>query len=318
MISLTRVRHIAGTAASAAAIFIVGTCQATDFPITYSDVARSTIGAKMRASHGPISTNQTVDGRKARLIGDGSTDNTAAFRALFSRPGQRIEIPAGDYLTGSFVIPDDTILVLLHGVTIQDNGHLGPEERFIRITGSRVRIEGDHSIVRANRADYTTGEQRHGVFIFGATNVTIQGVESTSHGGDGFYVGGPPGHPATNVSIVDCLGTNNRRQGLSVTNARHLDVLNSEFSGTNGTPPAFGIDVEPNSPADVLDGIWLVRVRTSSNHGGGISLYLGQLNATSAPVDIMISDHSSSNETPPLQSKGSLAVRGIARYIRAH
>lgn len=292
--------------------------RAVDYPVAYSKISRTSPAPEPRASHAPFSAAaEVVNGHDTGLIGDGRTDNTSVFKRIFSSPGRKVTIPAGDYLTGRFEVPSDTTIILASGVTIRDNGHLGPNDPLVRIVGNHVQIlGGGDSTIRADRATYTTGEQRHGVFIYGVSDVTIRDIRSIGHGGDGFYIGGPPRHPATDITIRACKADNNRRQGLSITNARRIDIVKSDFSGTNGTLPEAGIDLEPNAPEDFLDGITFISVRTSNNRGGGLLVYPGKLNSNSTPIDITIIDHQSVGEKPTFQSRGSPTIPGVVRYIQ--
>jgi hypothetical protein len=289
---------------------------AADFPVTYSAVSRVGLRPNHRATHMPFQRRKLIRGRNVGLVGDGQTDNTDALRELFSRPGQSVLIEAGDYRTGRFFIPADTMLTLAVGVTIRDTGHLGPNDPLVQIVGDHVKIIGKGARIVENRADYHADEGRHGVAIVKVSDVSIDGLEVTGAGGDGFYIGGPENKPASNVSLINCVARNNRRQGLSITNARYVDVLNSRFSGSVGTPPAFGVDLEPNWKSDYLDGILLYRIRTAHNDGGGVLIYVNQLDRQSARLDIEIVDHQSDDETPFVASTAVHSVTGDVRYVR--
>ena len=149
-----------------------------------ADTAVQTALATQKFASGP-----RVEGASYGLAGDGATDNTEALRKLLGDGNRTIHIAPGDYVTGSLRIPGNTVLLLDRGVTLRDSGHLGPSDRFINIFQDNVLIRGPGARIIANRQSYTTGEQRHGVMIYGASNVVIDGVESSGHSGDGFYIG---------------------------------------------------------------------------------------------------------------------------------
>src|SRR5690606_10482028 len=116
-----------------------------------------------------------------------------------------------------------------------------------------------------DRDDYTADEQRHGLRIRGdCENIRVEGLESSNTGGDGFYVGSSDSSSGvpTNVYLIGLKGDNNRRQGLSIQSARHLRVIDCQFTNTDGTSPESGIDIEPDSATDVLDDIVIRNVRT--------------------------------------------------------
>jgi hypothetical protein len=245
------------------------------------------------------------EGATYGLVGDGRTDNTEALRKLLADGHRTIHIAAGDYVTGSLSIPGNTVLLLDPGVTLRDSHHLGPYDRVINILADNVLIRGPGARVVADRLDYTTGEQRHGVFIYGASNVVVEGVESDGHGGDGFYIGSPAGKPQShNIVLSHCLASNNRRQGLSITSGRQVIVADCTFQYTKGTAPQFGIDVEPDTPGDALDHIVILRPITRGNATGGISLYLDALNGTNTPVDIQVLGHVSRDEHVTFHAHG--------------
>jgi polygalacturonase len=261
-----------------------------------------------------FSTSQEVDGLSYGLVGDGETDNTAVFRTLLAGGNRTIHVPAGDYVTDKLEFEANTSLVLEPGVTIRDAGRLGKLDRLLNIRTRNVRITGFGARVIANREDYREGEWRHGVYIYGASKVLIEGLESSSQGGDGFYIGGPAGKPSTDVQIRGCRADNNRRQGLSITSARRVQIVDCQFTRTNGTSPQFGIDLEPNADYDSLDHIVILRAQTASNAGGGIMIQLIRLLPTSAPVDVTIIDHSSEAERPHLFTRVPSGVGAVLRY----
>lgn len=258
-----------------------------------------------------------IDAARAGLVGDGRTDNTAALRRLLGDGNRTIRIPAGDYLTGRLTIPENTVLLLDPGVILRDSGKLGPYDRLINILNDNVYIRGLGAEVVADRRSYQGGEQRHGVFIFGAANVVINGLSSDGNSGDGFYIGGPAGKPARHIVLENCKADDNRRDGLSITSGRDINVVNCVFSHSRGTAPQFGVDVEPNLPRDPLDGIRLIGVRTEDNYGGGISVSFGPAYAPAGGVHIALIDHTSIDEGRPYFPFGTRKVSGSITYARA-
>lgn len=271
--------------------------------------------AELAASDFSIVTAEEVDGSSYGLIGDGQIDNTSVFQRLLAGGNRTIHVRPGDYVTRSLFFEANTVLILEPGVTVRDAGTLGLRDRLFNIRSTHhVRIVGLGARIVAQRADYPAGEQRHGVLIFGSSHVLIEGLESTGHGGDGFYIGGPTGSPATDVILKGCKADNNQRQGLSITSARRVHIVDCEFSYTNGTAPEFGVDLEPNYPTDVMDQITLLRVRTHANRGGGIMIYLNKLDGTSEPADISMIEHVSTLESPSIFTAVPSTVSRTIRY----
>lgn len=272
----------------------------------------------IESTRGPnFATAQYIDASSDGLVGDGKTDNTATLQGLLGNGNRTIHIPAGDYLTGKLEIPSNTALLLDNGVIFQDSGHLGPGDRLINIEGENVYISGYGAEVLGDRDAYPPGEQRHGIFINGANNVVIYGLQSSNNAGDGFYIGGEPGQPSQNIVLDDCLASNNRRQGLSIVSARNVYVVNCEFEHTQGTAPQRGIDLEPDYPTQLLDNIEILQPFTLANEGGGISIFLQNLNANSYPIDIEILDHLSESESPAFTTSGSPYAPGTIQYTAA-
>lgn len=211
---------------------------------------------------------------------------------------------AGEYVIVPVQIASNTILKLQPGVTLRDSGNLAATEQLLSIRGENVKIIGHGARIVANRKDYTSGEFRHGVLIFGARNVSIEGLESSGHGGDGYYIGGASGFPAQDISITGCLADNNRRQGLSIVNAQRVYIADCEFSRTNGAAPEAGIDLEPNNSIDVLQDIVIVRPQTEANRGGGIVVFLPALGSGGRAVNIDIYSHQSRGERKAFRAEG--------------
>ncbi|MFD6441854.1 hypothetical protein ACFWDG_19125, partial [Peribacillus sp. NPDC060186] len=53
-------------------------------------------------------------------------------------------------------------------------------------------------------------------------------------------------------------------------------------------PPAFGIDFEPNTKDEFLQNIKLINPTLEGNEGGGIQIYLKNIQYSNNPIDIEI------------------------------
>lgn len=235
--------------------------------------------------------------------------NTA--KETFGAGNRTVIVPAGTYLVGALEIFSNTVVLLEPGAVIKDSGVLPFATPLIKIRGNNVRIIGHGARVIAKRSDYTTGEHRAGILIFGASNVHIEGLESSFHGGDGFYIGGPAGDPSTDISITGCLADGNRRQGMSIVNAARVYVADCEFRNTVGTWPMFGVDVEPNNPGDYIERVYLIRPETANNRGGGITVGLSGFGATGRPASVVIDGHRSAGEVIVFQRSSIRAIDSV-------
>ncbi|MEM7628206.1 MAG: right-handed parallel beta-helix repeat-containing protein [Planctomycetota bacterium] len=205
-----------------------------------------------------------------------------------------------------FVRGDDVTLVLLPGAELR--AKLGAyESRFdsmIEARGTRgTSIVGYGATLRmlnGDDPDYADGEWRAAISLEGADDVRIAGLTITRAGGDGVFVGGnwqadEAHRPSKRVVIEDCAFIDNRRQGVSVISVDGLMIRRCAFRDTgltSGTDPMAGIDFEPDHPwhrlaACVVEDSVFINNR-GSLYSSGIHAYLGNLDATSAPVDISV------------------------------
>ena len=113
----------------------------------------------------------------------------------------------------------------------------------------------------------------------GSRDVVIDRVAARDFWGDGYYVGTsyPTGTTNRNVRFSHCTADNNRRQGLSVVNAHDVVVEGCTFSGTHGTSPEAGIDLEPNfNPATrSVQDIRIIGSHFENNAGYGVLITEG-------------------------------------------
>ena len=202
-------------------------------------------------------------------VGDGVADDTIAIQAALN-VSRSLLVPAGTYLCGPLSIPGNSTIWFDAAAHIMARVGFGINESLITISAvSDVTIHGNGAVLQMRKADYTSGEWRHCVNIVGANNVKIYDLVVKDSGGDGFYVGGDD--VCRNVSIVNCVSDNNRRQGLSITNAINCLILGGEYKNTIGTLPEAGIDVESNlKDGYYLQNINIIGVLTQNNNGSGI------------------------------------------------
>lgn len=195
----------------------------------------------------------------------------AAHQELFLEPGAELAAKPGAFLDKNDVLitwgDADDVSVVGHGATI--------------------RMRRTEYV----KPPYAASEWRHALSFLSCRRVRVEGVSIRDSGGDGIYIGHKKGgrrRCCEDVVIRDVVCENNHRQGLSVISVRGLLVERCRFNGTRGTPPAAGIDFEPNGRRDSLSGIVVRDCELNDNEGDGIDLSLHQLRSSSAPVDILI------------------------------
>ena len=142
-------------------------------------------------------------------------------------------------------------------------------------------------------ADYKKAEWRMTLDLSGCANVTVAGLRMESSGGDGIYLGSKGGeHPyCENITIRDVVCMDHHRQGISVISAVNLLIENCVFSGTKGTAPQAGIDLEPNGPQERLANCVIRRCQFDNNAGGGMDVYLNAMKGGNPePISILFED----------------------------
>ena len=231
-----------------------------------------------------------LDVRRFDATGDGLTDDTSAFqRAIDALPGDggTVHVPAGTYAIDATrnvrlrsrmhleLAPDAALVALANDA----------ERAYVILIQDANDVEVSGGSIRGDRARHlgSTGEWGHGLTVRGASRVSIHDMRISDCWGDGISIGSNPSRPGRPVapsedvvvSRVTC--TNNRRQGLTIGRSRRVQVLDSEFSHTAGTPPAAGIDIEPDSgdPPDNTGArdVLILRCRVHDNHGPGIQIF---------------------------------------------
>ena len=213
--------------------------------------------------------------RPAGVKGDGKTDDTKALQEALDRGGT-ITLPAGTYTVQPLFVRDNTTLILDPKTVIQAVAgfHDDPgAQRLLTIDKVKnVTIRGNGAKICMLKAEYQKGEQRHALFIISSDNVSVTDLVASESGGDGFYIGGRKGLPSTRIFLSNCIASNNRRNGLSITSVKHCVIQGGRFENTIGTAPQYGIDLEPNLADDCLEDVNILNVTTSGNHMGGISV----------------------------------------------
>ncbi len=191
-------------------------------------------------------------------IGDGVTDDTAAFNACIAElpdDGGTVLVPGGTYLIDPLVsiqlrslmhleLAIDATLLAKPNASDNYNVILGDLVHDVEVSGGQ--IIGD----RAQHVG-TTGEGGHGIRIRGSRAITLRDLCISDCWGDGLCVG-PNKDLRTyvyseDVAISGVTVDAARRNGLSIGNVVGVYVYNCIFSNTNGTKPQCGIDVEPDT-----------------------------------------------------------------------
>lgn len=189
--------------------------------------------------------------RSHGAVGDGVTDDTAAFRAA-AATGKKLFIPAAPVsykLTGVVRLQDSAYgdgsmpLIRMHGA----DGD--PDQRQTRnifyVTGYRgtgLVIQGLH--LDGGWDGGGRGEWGHCINI-NSSNVTVQHNRIENAYGDDVFVGGFSGAPADNVVIQDNVLRTARRCNVAANHATGLVIRRNQIIKTGSTYVS-AIDLEPD------------------------------------------------------------------------
>ncbi|MBQ6340190.1 MAG: right-handed parallel beta-helix repeat-containing protein [Kiritimatiellae bacterium] len=180
-------------------------------------------------------------------------------------------------------------------VVAKKGAFLGKGDSLITLKrAENVKLSGYGATLRMHRADYAAppyakAEWRMSINLLSCSNVVVEGLTLLESGGDGVYVGvaGKNG-PCQDIVLRDLVCDRQYRQGISVISARNLLIERCVLRNTGGTPPAAGIDFEPNHANEELSGIVMRDCTVTDNQGVGLDFYLGQLDGTTKPVSIKV------------------------------
>lgn len=192
-----------------------------------------------------------VDVRAFGAVGDGVTDDTAAFRAA-AATGKKLFVPAPAvaYVLTGFVplqnsIYGDGSMPLLRMVGADgdpDQGHARNMLYVSNYRGDGLVIQGLHLDGQWNGG--ANGEWGHAVNVGNSSNVTIQFNVIDRAYGDDVFVGEFGGAPTQNVVIQGNVLTNPRRCDVGVNSADGVTIRDNRIVKTSTYVTA--IDLEPD------------------------------------------------------------------------
>ena len=230
-----------------------------------------------------------LDSGAPRIVLEAQEGQWIVSKPLKGRSNQTIVFEKGAYLQakrGAFKGLGETLLTFENCTNVVILG-AGPE-----VCGLRMwRDDYD------DKTQYAHSEWRHGIALLSCVDVRIEGISVTDTGGDGLYVSsfvkrtdheGMRG--CRNVAVRNCVFDRNYRQGISIIGVDGFLAEDVVMSNTRGTPPAAGIDFEPNRAVQCLRNIVLRRCRIEGNQGNGIAFAHGHLGAETEASSILVED----------------------------
>lgn len=222
-------------------------------------------------------------------------DSTRFIQAAINSKAKTVVLPnvGKPWLTRPLTLRSDLKLVLEKGAILKakKGSFLGTNDSLLTIKNCRnvtIRGGGPQSLIVMRKEDYAQppykdSEWRHAIQMFNSRNILIEDVSITRSGGDGIYIGAPACQDVT-IRRVQCL--EHHRQGISVISVKGLLIEDCELSDTHGTPPAAGIDFEPNRHNQLIQDAVLRNVTARNNAGAGFLTYLSHRMASSPTYSV--------------------------------
>ena len=246
-------------------------------------------------------------------IGFDPIDNTGILQFAFQETIEDtivVDNVGMDWNIGPIRVERNNVTIIFEdGVVVRAlPGEFDIFESLIRLEDvSNISMVGYGASLIMNKQEYidlADSEFRHGLTLNSVTNVVIEGLTVLDSGGDGIlltrsFQPDSQKNFCENVLVKNCRFSNNYRQGMSVTSAKDLIVLNCEFSDTNGTLPEDGIDFEPDISEERLENILVKDCRILNNFGNAIQLALFMMDDSSIDISISIENTYMSNNHDP-------------------
>ena len=238
-------------------------------------------------------------------------DATIYLQAAIDSPAKRVVVPniGKPWIVRPIWLRSDLELVFEPGVEIlakkgdyqwiEDSLFCARDCRNISIRG------GSGVVLKMNREDYLdssrymSSEWRMGLSFLGCSNILIENLTVENTGGDGLYFGTSRQPYCSEVVVRNVKSFRNHRQGLSIISGKNFLIENCEFSDTKGVNPQAGIDLEPNSAAEVMQNIRFRNVVARNNAGPGFVTYLTPLDQSSDPVSVTFENCTAENNGLP-------------------
>ncbi|HET6436146.1 MAG TPA: right-handed parallel beta-helix repeat-containing protein [Xanthomonadaceae bacterium] len=258
-------------------VFLIG---AAAVPVAAGLLGANAFARSRRVYLPPVRSrgSAVISVRDKGAVGDGQHDDTAAIQAAISAlpaTGGTVVVPAGTYLvdtTKRIRLRSNMLLRMDAEAKLVAKPSSVSRAYILYINDSSdVEISGGQLVGERDRHRYmtsSTDEWNHGLQILGGVRVTVRDLRVGDCTGDGICIGGG----SRDVEIANVVSTNNRRQGLSITNCSGIRVHDSEFSHTNGTSPECGIDIEPDEPYSCSD-VLIRNCRLNNNAKYGLNVW---------------------------------------------
>ena len=225
-------------------------------------------------------------------------DSTEFLQAAIDSGAPKVVVPyvGAPWIVRPILLRGDLDLVFEPGVLIlaKEGEFKGKGDSLFGVANAEnLTIRGYGATLRMRKKDYQSeayakAEWRMTLSMVGCKNVVVEGLRLESSGGDGIYVGATAERPyCEDVVIRNVVCHDHHRQGISVITAKNLLIENCIMSGTDGTPPRAGIDLEPNNANEKMENVVVRNCVMEDNSGAGILVYFNPLSRETDPVSVL-------------------------------
>lgn len=204
-----------------------------------------------------------------------STDDTDAIqRAINAVPlNGALVFPAGTFMVDTMKhlnLKSNMTLLMQPGTVLRAIPNGVTNYKLLSVhNASGVHIQGGYLWGDREQHLATAGEWGFGIAITGnSTGVSIAGTVVTRMWGDGIYIQDAASVLVKNVNLVW-----NRRNNLSVVAGHTMRIEGSRFAHAAGTNPQAGIDLEPDSIAQVVKDVEITGNSFTGNARYGVVLW---------------------------------------------
>ena len=283
----------------------------------------------------PKAVEEVMSGKKkeakASWWGFDPEDATIAMQSAINSGADKviIENMSTPWVVDKIQLASDQELLFEKGVVViaKKGAFKGRGDSFFTASlKSNVTLNGYGATLKMHKSDYAgegyeKAEWRHALSIRSCSNIRVYGLILAESGGDGIYLGvAKSGVTNTDIHIKDVICDSNYRQGISVISARNLLIENCILKNTSGTPPAAGIDFEPNHPSEELANCVMRNCVSENNDGDGYEFYIRNLNGKSADLSIRLENCRSIGDKTSVRyvinnGPGDVAVKGLTEFV---
>ena len=222
----------------------------------------------------PPTSTIVVNVKDLGAKGNGIANDTVAIQSAIDQvtgTGGIVHIPNGIYMIDAVVhllLKSNMTISMDENTVLKAIPNNQKNYGIIRIEhAENANIVGGTVEGERNQHEGSGGEWGMGIEIYDSKNVVIEQLVSKDNWGDGFYVGNNSVHSL----FCSVTADNNRRQGMSITSADSVRIMDSIFKNTHGTAPMDGLDLEPNE-GETINNVQILNSHFLNNQGCGIEL----------------------------------------------